>query len=71
VTVQHAFGFKTLYGHLSKILVKPGQKVEAGTVVGIVGNTGSSTGTHLHYEIAIDNDKLNPLLAMELAKNVQ
>jgi murein DD-endopeptidase MepM/ murein hydrolase activator NlpD len=71
VTVHHAFGFKTLYGHLSKILVKPGQKIEAGTVVGIVGNTGSSTGTHLHYEIAIDNDKLNPLLAMELAKNVQ
>lgn len=50
VVVRHPNGLETLYGHLSKINVKPGQKVEVGEVLGLGGSTGNSTGPHLHFE---------------------
>ncbi|MBP1851060.1 M23 family metallopeptidase [Rhizobium halophytocola] len=61
VEVDHGYGITTRYGHLSKILVKVGQEVEPGDVVGLAGSTGRSTGTHLHYEIRRNNRPIDPL----------
>jgi len=61
VFVSHGFGRTTVYGHLSRILVSPGQKVDRGETVGLVGNTGRSTGYHLHYEVRVDGKSVNPL----------
>ncbi len=61
VYVAHGFGVTTRYGHLSRIDVRPGQRVKRGDVLGLVGSTGRSTGTHLHYEVRIDGDAVNPL----------
>lgn len=61
VIIRHASGYLTLYGHLSQIDVKEGQKVKAGDVIGRVGSTGRSTGPHLHYEVIKDNRPVNPL----------
>jgi len=70
VEVQHANGFSTRYGHLSKILVKEGQDVEAGDVVGKVGSSGRSTGPHLHYEVRRNGDALNPVRFLKAGKKV-
>ena len=51
VVIAHADGFLTLYGHLNKILVTPGQEVKRGEVIGLLGSTGSSTGPHVHFEV--------------------
>jgi murein DD-endopeptidase MepM/ murein hydrolase activator NlpD len=61
VTVTHAFGLATRYGHLSAFAVKPGQQVHRGDVLGYVGATGRATGAHLHYEILANGKLLNPL----------
>jgi len=60
VVLQHEDGFETIYGHLSKISVEEGQKVKVGEVIGKAGNTGRSTGTHLHYEVVKDGKRVNP-----------
>lgn len=59
--VEHPFGFMTAYGHLSKILVQPGQYVKKGEPIAKVGNTGRSTGSHLHYEVRYLSYWLDPL----------
>src|SRR5215831_3274535 len=51
IQLSHGYGMATRYGHLSKILVTPGQRVKRGDVIGLVGSTGRSTGPHLHYEV--------------------
>ncbi|MBW7457954.1 peptidoglycan DD-metalloendopeptidase family protein [Paenibacillus sepulcri] len=61
VIINHKNGYETLYGHLSKISVKVGQTLEKGDVLGIMGNTGHSFGTHLHFEIHKDGDLQNPI----------
>lgn len=63
VIVKHPNGYKTYYGHLSKIGrgVKNGTKVEQGEIIGNVGSTGLATGPHLHYEVRINNRPVNPL----------
>jgi murein DD-endopeptidase MepM/ murein hydrolase activator NlpD len=61
VYVAHGFGVTTVYGHLSRVNVTAGQKVERGAIVGLVGNTGRSTGYHLHYEVQVDGQATNPL----------
>lgn len=60
VEVRHESGVSTRYGHLSKVLVKAGARVEAGTAIGLVGSTGRSTGPHLHYETRVDDEPVNP-----------
>jgi len=60
VVVRHENGLETLYGHLSKILVTPNQDVKAGDVIGLGGNTGRSTGPHLHFEMRFLGNALNP-----------
>lgn len=61
VIIQHDEGFKTLYGHLSTINVRPGQKVKAGQFIGRVGSTGWSTGPHLHFTLWQYNKLINPM----------
>lgn len=61
IRINHGFGYLTLYAHLSKILVQPGQKVKRGDVIGLVGNTGLSKGPHLHYEVHINGKPVNPI----------
>ena len=60
VKVDHGNGIETWYGHCSKIYAKVGQKVEAGDTIAAVGSTGNSTGPHLHFEIRIDGNTINP-----------
>lgn len=62
IYVAHGYGVTTRYGHLSKIEVRPGQRVKRGDVIGRVGNTGRSTGYHLHYEVRQDGEPVNPLV---------
>jgi hypothetical protein len=61
VKLDHGFGIETVYGHLAKALVKEGQRVNRGDVVGLVGNTGLSTGPHLHYMVKVNGQALDPL----------
>jgi len=61
IVIKHARGFKTKYAHLRKILVKKGQHVKKGAKIGLVGNSGRTTGSHLHYEVHLNNVAVNPL----------
>ncbi len=61
IIISHGYGITTRYGHLHKIFVKVGQKVQRGDIIGEIGNTGRSTGPHLHYEVRIYNKPVNPL----------
>ena len=61
VELEHGHGIQTRYGHLSKSLVTAGQRVKRGDVIGLMGSTGRSTGSHLHYEVRIDGKAVNPV----------
>jgi len=60
IEINHGFGYLTLYGHLSVIKCRVGQKVKRGEVIGLVGSTGKSTGPHLHYEVHLRGQVMNP-----------
>lgn len=61
ILLDHGFGYRTRYAHLSKILVAQGQKVRRGELIGLVGSTGGSTGPHLHYEVMYTGRHVNPI----------
>tara|TARA_B100000795_G_scaffold79079_1_gene56651 strand:- start:165 stop:1010 length:846 start_codon:yes stop_codon:yes gene_type:complete len=61
VIIDHGYGYKTLYAHMKKYVVRRGQKVKRGEVIGYVGSTGTSVAPHLHYEVHKDGRKINPV----------
>lgn len=61
IEITHGFGYLTLYAHLSKYNVRPGQRVKRGDVIGFVGSTGRSQAAHLHYEVHKDGQPVNPI----------
>lgn len=70
IKIKHAFGIETRYGHLSEIGVKVGQKVSRGEKIGDMGNSGRSTGTHLHYEVRLSGTAVNPMTFIRAARDV-
>ena len=70
IKISHAFGIETRYGHLSQIRVDVGQKVSRGDRIGDMGNSGRSTGTHLHYEVRLNGTAVNPMTFIRAANNV-
>ena len=66
VIVEHGNGLATLYGHLSKVIVKANQEVKVGELIAKSGNSGRSTGPHLHYEVRKNNTPINPKLFLNL-----
>ena len=70
VEIDHGHGMRTRYGHLSKVMVKKGEKVTFNQVIGLVGNSGRSTGTHLHYEILFKDKPKNPINFIKAGRHV-
>jgi murein DD-endopeptidase MepM/ murein hydrolase activator NlpD len=61
VVINHGYGYKTLYGHMFRVKVHPGEKVKRGEIIGWVGSTGKSTGPHCHYEVHRNGDTVDPV----------
>jgi murein DD-endopeptidase MepM/ murein hydrolase activator NlpD len=61
IKINHEYNYKTAYGHLFELKVKKGQLVKRGEIIGLLGNTGLSTGPHLHYEVIFKNKFVNPI----------
>ncbi|OWY05348.1 MULTISPECIES: M23 family metallopeptidase [unclassified Thioclava] len=70
IKIRHDFGITTRYGHLNKFHVKVGQKVSQGEWIADMGNTGHSTGPHLHYEVRLGGKPINPMTFIKAGKNV-
>ncbi|GGD31624.1 M23 family metallopeptidase [Sinisalibacter lacisalsi] len=70
ITIKHDFGIETRYGHLSAVKVKVGQRVSRGERIGDMGNTGRSTGPHLHYEIRVSGKPIDPMIYIKAARHV-
>jgi murein DD-endopeptidase MepM/ murein hydrolase activator NlpD len=68
ITIQHSHGFTTRYGHLRSFAVKKGQRVSQGDVIGYLGNTGKTTGPHLHYEVYLGTSLIDPLRFLSIRK---
>jgi len=70
IKIKHDFGVETRYGHLSAIKVSKGQRVSRGERIGDMGNSGRSTGPHLHYEIRVGGNPIDPMIYIKAARNV-
>lgn len=70
VQLDHGNGFKTLYAHLRKVLVKKGQRVERGETIGLLGSSGRSTGSHLHYTISYRGKVKDPMKFVKIARQI-
>lgn len=70
VRIRHTMGFETVYAHQSKIRVRVGQQVSRGDRIGDMGSTGRSTGVHLHYEVHVNGQPVNPMTYLEAGKDV-
>lgn len=70
IKIQHEFGIETRYAHLSNIRVNVGQRVSRGQHIGDMGNSGRSTGTHLHYEIRVGGKPVNPMIYIKAGRDV-
>lgn len=71
VELDHGHGIQTRYGHLSKSMVSAGQHVKRGDMIGLMGSTGRSTGSHLHYEVRIDGKAVNPVPFLQSTSYLQ
>ncbi|MBF9015777.1 MULTISPECIES: M23 family metallopeptidase [unclassified Oceanispirochaeta] len=69
VVVRHKYGFYTKYGHMQRTYVRPGQEISQGDVIGTMGNTGLSTGPHLHYEVRIGSQVVDPVKYINMTDN--
>lgn len=70
VEINHGQGIQTRYGHLSRLIARPGQRVRRGDLIGLMGSTGRSTGSHLHYEVRIDGRAVNPIPFMQSSESL-
>lgn len=70
VVINHGFGYETRYAHLQTVKVTEGMELERGDMIGTVGNTGKSTGPHLHYEVIYKGRRINPMPFMDLTMSV-
>jgi len=70
IKIKHKHGVKTIYGHLHKLMVKKGDYVQEGQIVGKMGATGRAAGAHLHYEIKIKNKSVNPYNFISIGRNL-
>lgn len=61
IVIDHGYGYETLYGHMIKMKVRPGERVKRGEIIGWVGSTGKSTGPHCHYEVIKNGEKIDPI----------
>jgi murein DD-endopeptidase MepM/ murein hydrolase activator NlpD len=71
VEIEHEFGLATRYGHMTRIDVRVGQRVERSQSVGLLGSTGRSTGPHVHYEVLVDGRAVDPARFLEAARHVR
>ncbi len=65
VSIEHGGALQTRYGHMSRLNVASGQQVQKGDLIGFIGSTGRSTGPHLHYEVRVNGEAVNPLPYMQ------
>ncbi len=70
VEINHGQGIQTRYGHMSRLIARPGSRVRRGELIGLMGSTGRSTGSHLHYEVRIDGRAVNPIPFMQSSETL-
>jgi murein DD-endopeptidase MepM/ murein hydrolase activator NlpD len=69
VLIDHDNGYASAFSHMKKFVVRPGQKIHRGQLIGFVGNSGRSTGPHLHYEVTLDGEPIDPYMFMKVASS--